>query len=65
MHHLQEQQEIVAIEHLRANCKSRAETQEFANLTRGALGKMKRARDIVGRDVDGCEGGEARHIRWR
>ena len=30
---VQEQQEIVATERLRADCRSRAQTQEFANLT--------------------------------
>ena len=33
MRHLQEQHDIVAMEHLRADHKSRAQTQEFANLT--------------------------------
>ena len=33
MHYLQEQQDIVAMEHLHVDRRSRAQTQEFANLT--------------------------------
>ena len=34
---VQEQQEVVATERLRADCSSRAQTQEFANMTAGLL----------------------------
>ena len=53
-HRLQEQQEVVNTERLRADRRSRAQTQEFANLTCGALGGTKRAGATDGRDADGC-----------
>ena len=51
--HFQEQQNIVEIEHLRANSRSRAQTQEFANLTAELLAGRRGLEILDGRDADG------------
>ena len=41
MRAVQEQQELVAVERVRADCRARAQTQEFANLTAGLLAERR------------------------
>ena len=50
---LQEQQNIIETERLCADRRSRAQTQEFANLTVELLAGRRRPEDPAGRDADG------------